>query len=223
MARLGNLEAEIVRLSTRAQGQLAAEIHDELGQYISALSYQATMLAEDLRDDGSARTPRAEQLVELVRRTNRAVRQLGGGSQAREGFDGCFVEMLKRLAAGTERLSGVPCRVSCNASTLTLDGFRAMVLYRIVQEACANAIKHGKPKRIDIVMNVNDASICLEVGNDGGGFVLQDSGTGIGLLRMQERAELIGGTIRVQTADGGCQLSCHVTLPPSVTSNREVT
>lgn len=221
VTRLEKLEAEIVRLSTRAQGQLATEIHDELGQYISALSYQATMLAEDLTSDGSTRAARAEHLVELVRRTNRAVRQLGGGIQARDGFDGCFVEMLERLAVETERLAGVPCRVRCNRSTLTLDSFRAMMLYRIVQEACANAIKHGKPKAIAISLTVDGSSLGLDVGDHGGGFVVPDAGPGLGLHRMRQRAELIGGALSVQTADGGCHLRCALPLPTPGNSNGE--
>lgn len=208
------LEAEILQLARREHGYLAQQIHDELGQYISALSYHAKMLSEDLHEVPSVHAGRADRVVDLIRSTNEAIRRLGRGAQVPDGGFGEFVDALRHLADDFAQLTGVKCTFRCTAGPLAIDSFRAMMLFRIVQEACSNAVKHGNPKSIAIFLSVRGASLRVEIDDDGCGFSANSAvHSGIGLQIMRRRAALIGATLRIHSAVVGCTLACDVPLP----------
>ncbi len=210
-SRRHRLEAEILELASGEQQYLAQQIHDELGQYISALTYHAKMLAEDLHEMSSAHAGQADRIADLIRTTNEAIRRLGRGGQTGE-----FVDALQGLSADLERLTGVTCVLRSTVGPLALGAFQSMMLFRIVQEACANAVKHGNPRTIAILLSMRGSTLCVEVDDDGCGFASGSTGhSGIGLQMMRRRANMIGATLRIRSAIVGCTLTCEVPVAES--------
>ena len=77
----------------------------------------------------------------------------------------------------------------------------ALCLYRIVQEAIVNAIKHSDAAQLEVDLSLHDGEICLRIADDGVGFepTLADESGGLGLLSMRERLRLVNGTIAIDT------------------------
>ena len=212
-SRRAGIEREWVELYSKDQGRLAQQIHDELGQYLSALSYHSKMLAEDLHAMNSPLAQKADRAVNLIRTTNEAIRRLGRSVHVPEGSAGALAEALAQLTDDFERLTGVECRFAASAGPIAMDPFRSLMLFRIGQEACSNAVKHGKPKSIVLRLTVKDSTLRLSVQDDGCGFAPAVPGhEGLGLSSMEHRARMMGGWLHVHSTPEGCTLDCAVPL-----------
>ncbi len=88
---------------------------------------------------------------------------------------------------------------------------RALQLYRILQEACTNALKHGKPRRIAVTLARNDnGGIELSLSDDGQGFEPASASNGRGLSNMRYRAERIGAQLRIASSGAGTRVSLQL-------------
>jgi signal transduction histidine kinase len=116
------------------------------------------------------------------------------------------------LAARTRKLVRIPCLFVCQRPILVPNNAVATHLFRIAQEAVTNAIKHGKPGRIDISLTVTRGRMILAVTDDGTGMqVHRRKHAGMGLRIMHYRARMIGGSLSVQKgSDGGTAIVCTV-------------
>jgi signal transduction histidine kinase len=88
---------------------------------------------------------------------------------------------------------------------------RALQLYRILQEACTNALKHGQPRRIAVKLTRDDGGrIELSLSDDGKGFDAANAASGRGLSNMRYRAERIGAQLRIATSGTGTRISLQL-------------
>ena len=125
---------------------------------------------------------------------------------------------LEALVDRARRMSGLEIKISTD---FDLEAGRAAqrhvpeletAIYRIVQEALSNAVKHAGATRVEVTVRERDDRVDLIVEDDGRGFDLQSQRTGFGLIGMQERVELEHGTLRV-TSEPGEGTRAEVTLP----------
>ncbi|HEX5398923.1 MAG TPA: ATP-binding protein, partial [Verrucomicrobiae bacterium] len=117
---------------------------------------------------------------------------------------------LRALSERARTLSGIDCRLRCPKSFLNRDDSLSVHLYRIAQEALANAVKHGRAKRVDIRLTHNRNRLELIVEDDGIGIPEErPARKGMGLHVMRYRANVIGGTLRVlRNRRGGTSIKC---------------
>jgi signal transduction histidine kinase len=99
-------------------------------------------------------------------------------------------------------------------ATGRLDPQLESIVYRLVQEALTNVVKHARAERVDIQVTTRDDRVTVEVRDDGVGFDPALNPPGFGLLGMRERLELVGGTLDVSSAPGR-GTSVRVELPLS--------
>jgi signal transduction histidine kinase len=120
-----------------------------------------------------------------------------------------LAESLAQLADDTETRHGV--RPTVAVSGRRPDGASPDVdlqLFRIAQEAVTNAVRHGRPTRIDINAAYDDSQVALTIADDGCGFDAEAVPNPVadsehfGLLTMRERAERVGGALRIESAPG---------------------
>jgi len=118
---------------------------------------------------------------------------------------------LAELAANTEKMFAVRCKLDCPEPVKFNDHAAATHLFRIAQEAVSNSVKHGGAKNISIQLRAEPDGIALRVSDDGAGFPENYSGGGgMGLRIMQARIGMVGGTLRVEhNPDGGVSVSCR--------------
>jgi PAS domain S-box-containing protein len=187
---------------------LARELHDELGQGLTALQIDLTWLDGQLRTVGPAELPALrDKVVAMVPRTEHLIETTQTiSSSLRPGVldDLGLVAAIEWLAADFEKRTGLACVAMLPADDITLDLARAVALFRIVQEAQTNVIRHAKASRVEVRLRVTGGELVLEVEDNGQGMALQQAADpkSLGLRSMRERAAVFGGTIDIQSEAG---------------------
>ena len=208
------LEREMIETSAREQLRLAQDLHDGVGQYLSALTFHSRMLADDLQQHHSPFAGQAERMVALIRKTNQVTRQLHRTLQVPEAREGLNAA-LRGLATEFEDLTGIRCEFDSDQEPAVLDEFRTMMLFRIVQEAFNNSVKHARPQLIRASLRAMDEGFVVTVLNDGyGASINAQSEAGSGSLVMRLRAELIGARLTAGP-DGPGTYKVECVLPVS--------
>ena len=120
---------------------------------------------------------------------------------------------LEELAASTSRLPGVRCRLICDLPVQFDDTAVATHLYRIAQEAVNNALKHGKARRVDIILTESPHGIELRIENNGRSFSpdLMRGHRGMGLNLMRYRADIIHAHFTIKPRKPrGARVICRI-------------
>ncbi|KAB2967833.1 PAS domain S-box protein [Zoogloea sp.] len=197
---------EMVREDERRH--MAREVHDELGQNLTALRMGLAVLgerAEDAQLVGESRRLKGlvDQSISVVRGIATTLRPAA--------MDLGIVAALRWLSGEFEVNVGLPCLVDVDAGVAIADDDRATGLFRIVQESLTNIARHAAATHVWIRLRRINRHLVLEVGDDGCGFdTTQDSG-GFGLLGMRERALSLGGEMTVCSKPGeGTVVSVHI-------------
>ncbi|MDR3401343.1 MAG: sensor histidine kinase [Chthoniobacter sp.] len=218
-ARLTEREAERVRLervildtSEREQRRIGEDLHDGLGQQLTAASLATNGLITALSSAAPSLVPQAETLGRQLRETIAAVRALSHGLAPVPLADDGLMHALDELAEATTRSSGLRCIFDCPQPVSVADVVVAGHVYRIAQEALNNALKHARAKEIRIGLEFRGGWLVLEVEDDGEGLPdTSAAGDGIGLRVMRHRAKLIGGTLEMGSPPaGGTRIACLI-------------
>jgi signal transduction histidine kinase len=176
--------------------RLARELHDETGQALTSILLGLRALESSGRTD-------VDDLRELVVATLQDVRRLAVQLRPKALDDFGLVPALERLVQTFSESSGISVDLEAQLGDERLPNDVETTVYRIVQEALTNVVKHAEASRISILLVQRDATVTAVVEDDGRGFdsaaVRHDS---LGLEGMRERAELHGGRMTIETAPG---------------------
>ena len=211
------LEEKILSISEEEQARIGQDIHDDLCQQLAAIGCLSKVVYQQLN---AANSPEAAQLAEITRlitRANSRAREMSRGLMPVVLDSAGLMAAVADLARSSERIFRVSCPFHCDPPVQVADNKLATQLYRIAQEAVANAIKHSKADRIEISLALNDGMIELIVRDNGIGIPEQKTGDGMGLLTMSHRARMVSGSLTVsQDRFGGTVVQCIVpaVLPP---------
>ncbi len=204
------LEEQILQISEMEQRRIGQDLHDGICQHLAGIELKSQSLAQTLEKKAKAQAAQAEQIARHVREVMGQARSLARGLSPfileAEGWG----PALRELAAHTEELFNVKCNFRDDRPVAIADPATATHLYRIAQEAVANAIKHGRASAVEISLTHANDKIVLAISDNGIGFKAPGrSGTGMGLRTMQYRAGRIGATLLVQApAEGGTRIVC---------------
>jgi signal transduction histidine kinase len=155
------------------------------------------------------------RVVKLVEDGIKLTREISRGLQPVESGAEAFVSAFQELAAQTRERFGVECAFRSDQSLPGLEEVAATHLYRIAQESIVNAVRHGKPKRIDLGLHSAGGGLTLRIADDGIGLpVGAEGGGGLGLQIMRHRATMINATIDIQVSAGaGTIVTCTLGAP----------
>ena len=213
-AKLKNLSKNIIASQEREKELIARELHDHLGQVLTALRIDAVWIKKYLLSIDAKAYSRADQMGALIESTIQDVRQMAYRLRPRVLDDLGLVDALESMVLEFEKRSNVSC-VFQHDEIPVFDKAIATALYRICQEAMTNALRHSNATTIIVKLNIDTKGIILIIEDDGVGFDLGNPGTvpGIGLESMTERAGLAGGKLTIYSEPGkGTQISCKVSL-----------
>ena len=210
MTERQRLEEEILAISEREQRRLGHELHDGLCQHLTATAMAGQVLGERLSAQGLPEAADAAQVVRLVEEGIDLAHNLARGLYPVEMEAEGLMAAFRDLAANVSRTAKVECVFDCQSPVLVHDNAAAGQLYRIAQEAVRNALRHGKPKRIEINLSEQHAQVTLGIEDDGGGLPEGGPrGGGLGIRIMAHRAALIGGRFAIEpAATGGTLVTC---------------
>ena len=202
------LTARLQSIREEEQTRIARDLHDELGQLLTALkmglrSLEATVGSIDPENVNGVldRVVAASETVDQTLTTIRRIAtELRPGSLDRLGLVPALRQEIRRF----EERTGIPCEASLPDLMPELDPEVATALYRICQEAMTNVHRHATASRVAVRLQMESSSITLQVEDDGRGFepAVAGSPQALGLLGMVERAEGLDGHVHFQRADG---------------------
>ena len=217
MAERERLEKDVLEISEREQRRIGHDLHDGLGQHLTGTALAGQVLAERLASSGLPEAEDAERIVALIEDGIELTRSLARGlSPVALAADGLAVA-LAAMADQTTAQFYLPCVFQAIAPVQLHDPAAATHLYRIAQEAVGNAIRHGRPDRIEIDLDEGSGNrVTLTVRDDGIGLPpeFMRDGVGLGLRIMAHRTRMIGATLDVRRGfDGGTVVQCVLAVP----------
>ncbi|MGB2875394.1 MAG: GAF domain-containing sensor histidine kinase [Gaiellaceae bacterium] len=191
--------------------RLSRELHDETGQALTSILLGLKGLEEQL-DSNEAKAAAAD-LRELVVATLQDVRRLAVELRPSALDDFGLVAALEHLTSSFAEQTGIPIDFGAALGEERLPGEVETALYRIVQEALTNVVKHAKARRVSIAVTRMEHSVKAVVEDDGQGFDPVERPGGFGLLGMRERLALLGGRLRIESSAGaGTTIAADVPL-----------
>jgi signal transduction histidine kinase len=181
--------------------RLARELHDETGQALTSILLGLKAIRSAATDEDAARAE--TDVRELVVQALQDVRRLAVELRPSALDDFGLVAALERLATTFAERSGIPAAVESTLSEQRLPPELETVLYRLVQEALTNVVKHAGAERVSILVTQGDGGVRAVVEDDGQGFSPSEVRVdALGLVGMRERLALLGGTLSVESEPG---------------------
>ena len=189
-------EADLARATAEERARLAHEIHDGLSQ---ELWYAKLKQGRLLRGSSLAGESRrlAEEVAGAIESALSEARQAIMALRPSEGTT--FCEVLEQYVEDFADRFGIPAECSCDAGIDQLPAGTQAELFRIVQEALNNVRKHAEATQVRVETSAVDSGMRVTIADNGRGFSTGEPVTGYGLQGMQERAALIGATLRVES------------------------
>jgi signal transduction histidine kinase len=209
------LEKDIVSVSEHEQQRIGQDLHDGICQQLAAIGCAARVLAEDLQAQGVQAAHDASLIEGSLQHVVMEARNLARGifpvHVDRSGLAAALADLGKMMS----RLTGIPIVVN-DCVDVPLDAPEvSMHLYRIAQEAVANAVKHSGATEISVVMKLEDEMLELRVEDNGKGMPASSRtrGDGMGLRTMHYRAQALQAVLAIEPRNqGGTMVNCRVQL-----------
>jgi DNA-binding LacI/PurR family transcriptional regulator/signal transduction histidine kinase len=197
MARRQVLERELLGISNRIMGKIGQDIHDNLCQDIAGLGIMAAVLEGKLRRAGlEAEGAEAAALARGAGYTAARAKDMARGLYPAELEAKGMLPAVERLVQASGERDGAEVRLEVTKGFAVRDSEKALHLYRIVQEALANARRHSHAKLIKVGLYMDRETVSVEVSDDGIGIPpLPREESGMGLHILKYRASVIGGEL----------------------------
>ncbi|MDZ4405384.1 PAS domain S-box protein [Prosthecobacter sp.] len=208
------LENALLDISEQEQRRLGQDLHDGLCQSLSGLAFMARSLMKTLEERNLAEpTAKAARLADLIHQSVEQARGIARGLHPVVMDAEGLVSALRELAAQSN--GEVSCRLRCERMVPIADNMTALHLYRIAQEAVANALKHARARTITLSLRLWQNLLTLSVADDGHGLADPvQTGNGMGLRLMRYRADVIGGNFSIQRRKlRGTRMTCSLRMP----------
>jgi signal transduction histidine kinase len=213
-AQAKRLEKELLEISDREQRRIGQDLHDGLGQQLTAIELMCETLRSDLESASPEAQKQADQICQFLRQAVGHTRALAHGLAPFKVDTGGLRATLLELAQTTSAIRRIKCRLDCSAPVTVQDGEAATHLYRIAQEAVNNAVRHSRASEVVIKLSSQNGKLRLEVSDNGKGLPRSGGAeAGMGLQIMKHRATVIGADLQLESRPGkGVSVICTVGL-----------
>lgn len=217
-SRMRELAAAVIRRGDEQRSRAAFELHESTAQSIASISWQLGAIACDVtHEELENRLLFVKRLTENVLEH---VRQMAEAMHPRILSDLGLAAALRQLARQCGEESGV--RITANVDkslAKTIDPATAAALYSAAHEAMWNALRHGKPRSVQIWLFMHRSSIRLEIIDDGEGFDVQaaerNHRRGNGIFAMRDRLALVNAHLVIESSPGsGTRICTYIDTPP---------
>jgi signal transduction histidine kinase len=204
--KLQGLSHRLVEVQETERRHLARELHDEIGQSLTAaeINLQAALHAEGT----AALERRLEDSIQAIERVLEQVHDLSLNLRPSMLDDLGLIPALRWYTSRQAALTGLEAEFQAEPLEQRLDPFIETECFRVAQEALTNVVRHSEAHTVAVHLSHNNGHLHLSVRDDGAGFevgVLREravNGASLGLLSMEERATLAGGGIEYVSAPG---------------------
>ena len=223
--QLRQLAASLQDARETERASVARELHDELGQTLTALKLEVNRMVEAFASDPTSVTAvdRLQSLVGLADIGIATVKRISARLRPATLDHLGLAEAARWEAQTFKARTGIRCQVRSNRRQTRLSSEQQTALFRILQEALNNVVRHAGASSVQVAIRESDDAVEFRVQDNGRGITAGQAAApgSIGLLGMKERAALIGGVFSITGKRGkGTVVSVHVPLDSSLAANR---
>ena len=214
--RLRKLSGGIIASQENERTAIARELHDELGQVLTALRMDAVWLRERLGGPDPRAASKAGNMCALIDKTISDVRHIATRLRPPALDDLGLVDALEWHTSEYEKRTGIVC-VFSRTTVPQLDRSVALTVFRVVQEALTNAARHSGAGHVKVELRLRGDSLEATIEDNGRGFEpgAESDQDSLGLVGMRERAGLVGGELKIASRPGaGTRVRLRVPLGP---------
>lgn len=221
--RLRALSARMQSVREEESIRIARELHDQLGSVLTGFKWDLEMLSEMLSDTvAESRLQEARAKTQLMTHaivdTVAFVRRIS--SELRPSIlDLGVIEAIRWQAKQFQSRTGIPCVCASSHDDVPLSAEQATAVFRILQESLTNILRHARATNVEIRAEHGSGEFVVSVTDDGRGIMPEEAsgGESLGLLGMQERAHLVGGSIHIAGVEGkGTTLTLRLPLADEI-------
>lgn len=203
-ARLQQLIAHRESVVDEVHKKIAVEIHDQLGQIITAALLHVRLLERSLPATDAAARELVKSIDDLLNDAYRSMKDIAVSLRPAVLNFG-FVAAAEWLAERVLGVAGIAWRITTSEPPPSLDERQSVAFFRIIQESLTNCVRHAGARAVVISLAAADDQLVLEIADDGRGLAVAagERETRFGVLGIRERAESLGGTATIANAPGG--------------------
>jgi PAS domain S-box-containing protein len=207
------LEREILDVGERERQKIGQDLHDDLQQHLIGIEALALLLENRLDQLSKPNAGLAHDMVALIREAIAKTRTIARGLSPVYIDEAALFTAIRDLTKQIESVFGVSFQLDVSKAAHVKDNATAVHLFRIIQEALNNAVRHGKAGHIAITLKPKRGSIILTIADDGIGMPDEiDPKKGLGLSIMRHRARMIGADLVIKkNPKGGTSVICQLT------------
>ncbi|MCI0696834.1 response regulator [candidate division KSB1 bacterium] len=198
--QLRNLSAYLESVREEERTRIAREIHDELGQAMTALKMDLSWLSKRLPKDQEPLLEKTKSMSKLVDMTVQTVQKIS--AELRPGLldDLGLAAAIEWQTGQFRQRTGIECEAALNLDGINLDRERSTMFFRILQEALTNVARHAQATKVKIGLTRREHKLLLKVRDNGKGITNSKiyESTSLGLIGMRERARHFRGKVKIR-------------------------
>ena len=203
--RLQELACHLQDVREEQRSRIAREIHDELGQALTALKMDVHWLGRSLPEDAPKLLDKIRAMSDLISGTVQSVRRIC--SELRPGIldDFGLVAAIEWQAEEFAKRTGIPCEIGAAPAEIVLNQDLSIAVFRIFQEALTNIVRHAAASRVDVRLKDEEDHFEMNVCDNGTGMQTEpiERGKSFGLIGIRERVRDFGGEFSVSESPAG--------------------
>lgn len=213
-SQLRELSNSLTQVREQERSRISRELHDDLGQQLTGLKLSLSWLGNRIKEGRETAAQNVDDMRHQLDAAIASVRRIAAELRPRVLDDLDFAEALTWQTREFTRHSGLEVSLHLDAGEWVQCNVLATALFRIVQEALTNVVRHAQASQVRISLSrQDDGGVLLTVYDDGVGFDSTARKSGVGLVGMRERCTAIGGIFSIQSRPGeGTQVSVSVPL-----------
>lgn len=206
------LKQSQIEVQENTMTHLGRELHDNIGQLLSSTKILLGITQKNLEQVPETMYAAEETLA-------KAINELRALSKSLSQDWLIQFNLIQNLRTEVARINATH-DLYIHLSTpeeIALTNEKQIILFRIIQEAIQNTIKHANASNIHVIISTSDQSLVLKIIDDGKGFNIPKQSSGLGLTNMRQRTQLLGGTIKWDsTENNGCTIEIEITINTTI-------
>ena len=223
-ASLRSLAAQLLKVQDQERRHMARDLHDVTGQELAVAALSLDRAAKQISDSNPEVLEAVENASQLVRKIESEIRTLSYVLHPPLLDEMGLGSALKWYVDGLSKRTGTEIRVSTPDKVPRFSKDKEIALFRVVQEALTNVLRHSNSQRADIVLSVHRGTAVISVRDEGKGFdvgkITARADSGVGIPGMKGRLDLVGGWLQVRSGKRGTEVTATVPLIEEEPSSR---